>query len=468
MSVDMPAIPSPLSGHSSGGRSALTPRLVLRRSGRIDPEDLDQFLALEGYVALRRAVTELSTAAVIDTIEKAGLRGRGGAGFETARKWHIAAGTPAAERYVIANVFGADPTACGDRTLLESDPHAVLEGLAIAAYAVGASRAFVYCCLDHTLAVQRISRAVRQAEERGFLGSGVLGTAFDCHVSVVTAPAGFAVGEETAAIALIEGQRPMPGERPPYPAEAGLWGKPTVVNNAETLANVAWIVQNGAGSFTQYGSPGNYGTKLLTVAGRLNRPGVIEVPLGTTLGQVIANYAGGMREGHQIKAVQFGGPTGACLPASLLDTKLEFEALNAAGTIMGSGTLLALDATACLVDFARSQLRLLASESCGRCVPGRLGTQRLSFILDQIATGAGRAGDLELLAELSQSMADGAVCAYGITAANPVLSTLQHFRAEYEAHLNDKRCPTGRCDVAAAMTPERREELWKRTWPIRR
>jgi NADH:ubiquinone oxidoreductase subunit F (NADH-binding) len=260
----------------------------------------------------------------------------------------------------------------------------------------------------------------------------------------------------------------MPAERPPYPAEAGLWGKPTVVNNAETLANVAWIVHHGPASFMQFGSPGNYGTKLITLAGRVNQPGVVELPLGTTLRQVIAQYAGGMRVGHRIKAVQLGGPSGGVLPERMLDTPLEYEALQSTGMILGSGSLLVLDESSCMVDLARSQLELLAAESCGRCVPGRLGTQRLLVILDKIAAGEGRPGDLEILVELSQNMADGAVCAYGITAANPVLSTLQHFRDEYEAHLSEKRCPAGRCAIAAANTPERREELWKRRWPIRR
>jgi NADH:ubiquinone oxidoreductase subunit F (NADH-binding) len=432
------------------------------------PESLDDYIADGGYTALRTAVTELAPATVRALIAKAGLRGRGGAGFDTAKKWSIAAETPSDERYVVANAFGADDASFGDRTLMENDPHAVLEGLAIAAYAIGARRAFVYCCADHTAAVQSIGRAIRQAEEGGFLGSVVLGTGFDCHVTVVTAPAGFAAGEETAAIAVIAGERPMPRERPPYPAAAGLHGKPTVVNNSETLANVPWIVQHGAEAFVWLGSAGNAGTKLLTVLGCVNGPGVVEVPFGTTLGEVIANYAGGVRPGHAIKAVQLGGPAGGCLPGSAIDTKLEFETIAAVGGIVGSGALLVLDESVCMVDFARARVEMLAAESCGRCVPGRLGTHRLAAIMQQIATGEGRPGDLDLLVELSQNMADGAACGYGIAAVNPILTTILHFRSEYETHIQDKRCPTGCCEMSAAKTPERREELWKRKWPIRR
>ena len=422
-------------------------RRVLGRSGRIDPESLDDYLATGGYVALAHALRDLLPEDVVEQVHTAGLRGRGGAGYPTAAKWAIARATPAEQRYVVANGYESDPGASVDRTLMEGDPHAVLEGLLLAAYAVGASEAFAYVQADYRVAVKRMRGAIAQAEEAGYVGDSILGSSFSCRVRLVEATGAFICGHEPALIAVIEGRRAMPDARPPYPARQGLWGSPTVVNNVETLANVPIIVRDGPAAFASVGTPGSPGTKLFALAGKVNNVGAVEVPLGTTLREIIFEIGGGVVGGRAYRGVTTGGPTGGILPSSLLDTRIDYDSLREAGSMLGSGGLMVLDETNCPIDLARFFLTMSHAESCGKCVPCRLGTKQMLEILVGIAEGRGQPEDLDRLQRLGESIQASSLCGLGQTAPNPVLTGLRYFREEYEAHVYDKACSSGGCQA---------------------
>ena len=411
-------------------------RIVLENCGEIDPLNIDDYLARDGYRALQRCAKEFSPAQVIAAIAASGLRGRGGAGFPTGLKWERAGAQADPVKYVICNGDEGDPGAFMDRAVLESDPHRVLEGLAIAAYAVGAEEGYLYIRAEYPLAVRNVRVAIRQASERGLLGS--------LRLDVREGAGAFVCGEETALIASLEGRRGTPRLRPPYPVEKGLRGHPTIINNVETLACVPWIIRHGAEAFAAFGTRTSKGTKVFALAGKVNRGGLIEVPMGITIREVVDDIGGGMKNGRQFKAAQIGGPSGGCIPARLADTPIDYDALAATGAIMGSGGLVALDDRDCMVDIARFFLRFTQAESCGKCTFCRIGTKRMLEILDRLCEGHGRPDDLEKLETLTDYVSRGSLCGLGQTAPNPVATTLRYFREEYEAHL-DGRCPAGRC-----------------------
>jgi len=416
------------------GESA--PRIVLENCGVIDPLNLDDYLARDGYAALQACRERLTPEEVIETISSSGLRGRGGAGFPTGRKWRLAHAQPA-PKYVICNGDEGDPGAFMDRLVLESDPQRVIEGLAIAAHAIGAEHGIFYIRSEYPQAVRHVREAIGQAEQRGLLG--------DLHLEVREGAGAFVCGEETALIASLEGDRGMPRLRPPYPIERGFRGRPTVINNVETLACVPWIMRHGAEAFAAFGTESSKGTKVFSLAGKIRHGGLIEVPMGMSIREIVAGLGGGVPGDGQLKAVQLGGPSGGCIPASLADTPVDYEALAASGAIMGSGGLVVLDDHDCMVDISRFFLRFTCHESCGKCTFCRIGTRRMLEILDRICEGHGRPEDLGNLEELSVQVSRGSLCGLGQTAPNPVLTSLRYFREEFEAHVVDKRCPAGRC-----------------------
>ena len=418
--------------------------LATEYCGQIDPIDLDEYLRHDGFKALRRCVDELSPEKIIAEILQSGLRGRGGAGFPTGRKWAAVREAKGAPKYIICNGDEGDPGAFMDRMLLESFPYRIIEGMAIAALAVGANEGILYIRAEYPLAVERINEALRRCEDRGFIGAGVMGNRFSLKLRVQEGAGAFVCGEETALLASVEGQRGMPRLRPPFPAECGLWGKPTLVNNVESYSLVAWIMRHGAAEFAKLGTAKSKGTKVFALAGKVRRGGLIEVPMGVTLRQIVEEIGGGVAGERQFKAVQVGGPSGGCVPAALADTPVDFEALTQAGAIMGSGGLVVLDDADCMVDIARYFLRFTQDQSCGKCTFCRIGTRRMLDVLDRICEGHGQAGDLEQLEELARLVGAGSICGLGRTAPNPVLSTLRYFRDEYEAHLAG-RCPAGKC-----------------------
>ncbi|NOX56040.1 MAG: 4Fe-4S dicluster domain-containing protein, partial [Planctomycetes bacterium] len=420
-------------------------RVVLENCGQIRPRRIDDYLERDGYQALRQCLTEMTPEQVIETIERSGLRGRGGAGFPTGRKWAYCRQQPDPIKYVICNGDEGDPGAFMDRLVLEADPHRVVEGLAIAAYAIGAHEGYFYIRAEYPLAVRHIREAIRQAESHGFLGEQILGTEFNLRLEVREGAGAFVCGEETALIASIAGQRGMPRLRPPYPAEKGLRGHPTNVNNVETLACVPWILRHGPAAFASLGTDSSKGTKVFALAGKIRRGGLIEVPMGITIREIVEEIGGGIKDDRPFKAVQIGGPSGGCIPASLADTPIDYEALAQTGAIMGSGGLVVLDDRDCMVDVARFFLQFTQAESCGKCTFCRIGTKRMLEILTRICEGEGRPGDLETLEELAQFVRRGSLCGLGQTAPNPVLTTLKYFRDEYEAHVKEKRCPAARC-----------------------
>ena len=420
------------------------PRVVLENCGRLDPSSLDDALALGAYEALRSAATDLTPDAVVERISASGLRGRGGAGFPTGRKWALARRQPA-PRYVIANGDEGDPGAFMDRLVLESDPHRVVEGLALAAFAVGAEEGFFYVRAEYPLAVRRVREAIRQAEERGLLGETALGGRLRLRLEVREGAGAFVCGEETALVASLEGRRGMPRLRPPYPAERGFRGRPTVINNVETLACVPWILRHGPEAFAAMGTASSKGTKVFALAGKVRHGGLIEVPMGATIREIVEELGGGVPGGRRLKAVQLGGPSGGCLPASLGDTPVDYEALRRSGAIMGSGGLVVLDDRDCMVDIARFFLRFTCDESCGKCTFCRIGTRRMLEILERLCEGRGREEDLANLEELADRVSRTSLCGLGQTAPNPVLTSLRYFREEFEAHVRDRRCPAGRC-----------------------
>jgi NADH-quinone oxidoreductase subunit F len=422
-------------------------RIVLENCGVMDPLDLNAYLARDGYRALDRCLTQSTPDQVIAAISESGLRGRGGAGFPTGRKWALGRAQPGDTKYVICNGDEGDPGAFMDRLILESDPHRVLEGLAIAAFSVGATEGFLYIRAEYPKAVHHIKAAIRQAEERGFLGANMCGTGRALQLEVREGAGAFVCGEETALIQSLEGKRGMPRLRPPYPAERGFRGKPTIINNAETLACVPWILRHGPQAFAAFGTPDSKGTKVFALAGKIRRGGLIEIPMGMSIREIVEEIGGGVPNGRTFKAVQIGGPSGGCIPARLADTPIDYDALAQTGAIMGSGGLVVLDDRDCMVDIARFFLRFTQAESCGKCTFCRVGTKRMLEILDRLCEGKGRDADIEKLEELAAYVSRSSLCGLGQTAPNPVITTLRYFREEYEQHLHEGRCAAGRCSA---------------------
>ena len=419
--------------------------VILRNCGHIDPEVIEEYQAVGGYGGLRKALLEMSPEQVIEEITQSGLRGRGGAGFPTGVKWGFCHNAPGSEKYMICNGDEGDPGAFMDRSILEADPHTVIEGMTIGAYAIGAREGYIYVRAEYPLAVKRLRIALEQAEEKGFLGRSILGTDVDFTVHVMEGAGAFVCGEETALMASIEGRSGRPRPRPPFPAQSGLWGKPSNINNVKTLASVPVIISRGADWYSSIGTETCKGTVVFALTGHIANSGLVEVAMGTTLREIIYEIGGGIPDGKAFKAVQTGGPSGGCLPESFLDSPVDYETLAAAGSIMGSGGMVAMDEGTCVVDVARYFLDFTQKESCGKCVPCRIGTKRMLEILTRITEGKGEEGDIELLEELSAMIKDSSLCALGQTAPNPVLTTLRYFREEYEAHIEEKRCPAFVC-----------------------
>ena len=431
-------------------------RIALRHCGVINPEELSDYEAADGYKAIRKVLFEMTPEQVIEEIKISGLAGRGGAGFPTWFKWNAARSSAGDEKYLICNADEGDPGAFMDRAVIEGDPHSLIEGMLIGAYAIGAKEAIVYVRAEYPLAIKRLEKAIKQAEEKGYLGAHIFGSDFSCKMRIKAGAGAFVCGEETALIESLEGSRGMPRLKPPFPAQAGYWHKPSNINNVETFANVAWILLNGGEKFAAMGTEGSKGTKVFALTGKIRRGGLVEIPMGKTLRDVIFDIGGGIRGGKQFKAVQMGGPSGGCIPADLLDTVIDYKALGATGAIMGSGGMVVMDEDTCMVGMAKFFLDFTAKESCGKCVHCRLGTKRMLEVLTRITEGNGQAGDIELLEELCYSIKDGALCGLGQTAPNPVLTTIKYFRDEFEAHIAEKKCPAHECTalVTYAINPE--------------
>ena len=432
-------------------------RIALRHCGVINPEDIDDYENTDGYKAIRKALFEMTPEQVIEEIKISGLAGRGGAGFPTWFKWNAARASEGDEKYLICNADEGDPGAFMDRAVIEGDPHSLIEGMLIGAYAIGAKETIVYVRAEYPLAIKRLEKAIQQAEEKGYLGENIFGSNFSCKMRIKAGAGAFVCGEETALIESLEGSRGMPRLKPPFPAQAGYWHKPSNINNVETFANVAWILNNGGAAFAAMGTEGSKGTKVFALTGKVRRGGLVEIPMGKTLRDVIFDIGGGIRDGKAFKAVQMGGPSGGCIPADLLDTVIDYKALGATGAIMGSGGMVVMDEGTCMVGMAKFFLDFTAKESCGKCVHCRLGTKRMLEVLTRIVEGEGKPGDIELLEELCYSVKDGALCGLGQTAPNPVLTTLRYFRDEFEAHINEKRCPAGECTalITYSINPEK-------------
>jgi len=422
-------------------------RIVLRNCGTIDPESIDEYIASGGYQALSKALREMTPEGVIEEIKASGLRGRGGAGFPTGVKWSLTASAKGKQKYVVCNADEGDPGAFMDRSVLESDPQSVIEGMIICAYAVGSHEGYIYCRAEYPLAIRRLNIALDATRKAGFLGKNILGSGFSFDVKIKQGAGAFVCGEETALFASIEGRRGMPRIRPPYPAEKGLWGKPTNNNNVETYANVPWIIVHGAESYASFGTEKSRGTKVFALAGRVVRGGLAEVAMGTTIRDLVFKIGGGIKEGHAFKAVQIGGPSGGCIPAELGDTPVDFESISRTGAIMGSGGMVVLDDTTCMVEIARFFLDFTQKESCGKCTFCRIGTLRMLEILERITRGEAAQADVEKLARLAAQVRETSLCGLGQTAPNPVLTTLNYYRAEYEAHTERHKCPAASCNA---------------------
>ena len=420
-------------------------RIALRRCGLINPESIDAYTEDGGYTALKKVLTSMTPEEVIEEIKISGLAGRGGAGFPTWFKWNAARKSEGTEKYIICNADEGDPGAFMDRAVIESDPHTLIEGMLIGAYAIGASHAFVYVRAEYPLAIIRLQKAIDEATAKGLLGDNILGTSFSCRMKIKAGAGAFVCGEETALIESLEGKRGMPRLKPPFPAEKGYENKPSNINNVETFANVSWIIENGGTAFSAMGTENSKGTKVFALTGKIKRGGLVEIPMGLTLREVIYDIGGGIRDDKKFKAVQLGGPSGGCIPEELLDTVIDYKALSATGAIMGSGGMVVMDENTCMVNMARFFLDFTTKESCGKCVHCRIGTKRMYEILTRITEGKGKDGDIELLTELCSGISSGALCGLGQTAPNPVLTTIKYFRNEYEAHINDKKCPAGEC-----------------------
>jgi bidirectional [NiFe] hydrogenase diaphorase subunit len=428
--------------------------IVLENSGHIDPENIDEYISRDGYQALMTALTQMTPQAVIEQISKSGLRGRGGGGYPTGLKWGTVAKAHGAQKYVICNADEGDPGAFMDRSVLESDPQRVIEGMAIAAYAVGATKGYFYVRAEYPLAISRLVVSLREARRRGFLGTNICGTTFAFDIEIRIGAGAFVCGEETALIASIEGLRGQPRPRPPYPAVSGLWGSPTLINNVESFANIAPIIRNGPQWFAGIGTERSKGTKVFALTGRIANTGLIEVPMGMTLRQIIFDIGGGIPDGRRFKAVQTGGPSGGCLPAEHLDLSLSYDALISAGSMMGSGGMIVMDDTSCMVNVARFFMEFCMTESCGKCVPCRTGTAQMFSLLTKICDGEATHADLDLLIDLCDMVKHTSLCGLGMTAPNPVLSTLRYFKDEYLEHIDNKRCPAGVCACSNKVRTE--------------
>lgn len=426
-------------------------RIVLRNCGVIDPENLNAARSVGTYEGLRQALETMSPADVIEETKKSGLRGRGGAGFATGLKWQLAREAQGETKYMVCNADEGDPGAFMDRSVLEGDPHCVLEGMAIAAYAIGASEGYVYVRAEYPLAVTRLRKAIADATAAGFLGNQILGSDFSFRVHIREGAGAFVCGEETALIASIEGHRGMPRPRPPFPTTSGLWDAPTCINNVETLANVAWIITHGAEAYSSIGSNTSHGTKVFALTGKVKHSGLVEVPFGLTVGELVNEVGGGCADDRAPKAVQIGGPSGGCLPASLFNTRIEYDELAAVGAIVGSGGIVVVDERTCMVELARYFLTFTQDESCGKCVPCRVGTKRMLEIVTRITEGKGEPSDIDLLEELANVVKTTSLCGLGQTAPNPVLTTLRYFRDEYEEHVNERRCRACACSALSTF-----------------
>ena len=420
-------------------------RIALRNCGLIDPENIGEYISREGYQAAEKCIKELCAEQVIDEIKISGLSGRGGAGFSTAFKWQAARNSKGDKKYVICNADEGDPGAFMDRAIIEGDPHAVIEGMIIAAYAIGSDEGIVYVRAEYPLAIIRLETALKQARERGLLGNNIFGSGFCFDIKIKAGAGAFVCGEETALIASLEGERGMPRLKPPFPAQKGYWKRPTNINNVETYANVPWIMRNGGVEFAAMGTENSKGTKVFALAGKIAKGGLAEVVMGKTIHDVVYGMGGGIKNGKKFKAVQMGGPSGGCIPAELDGTVIDYKTLAATGAIMGSGGMVVMDETTCMVDMARFFLDFTVKESCGKCTYCRIGNKRMLEILERICAGSGRAGDIELLSDLAVQIKEGSLCALGQTAPNPVLTTLRYFRNEYEDHINHKKCTSHQC-----------------------
>ena len=420
-------------------------RIVLRNCGVIDPNEIDEYIARDGYKALEKALFDMTPQDVIDEISKSGLRGRGGAGFPTGKKWSFAAAQPAGQKYMVCNADEGDPGAYMDRSTLEGDPHSVLEAMTIAGYAIGADKGFIYIRAEYPLAIKRLENALKQAREYGLLGNDILGSGFSFDIEIRLGAGAFVCGEETALLASIEGNRGMPRPRPPFPAVKGLWGRPTVINNVETLANIPVVLLKGADWFSKIGTETSKGTKVFALTGKVNNSGLIEVPMGTTLREIIFDIGGGIRDGKAFKAAQTGGPSGGIIPPQFLDTPIDYENLAKIGSIMGSGGLIVMDEDDCIPNIAKFYLDFTVDESCGKCAPCRIGGRKLLNYLDKICDGKGTHEDIENMREISEAMSRASLCGLGQTASNPVQSSLRYFMDEYKEHIDDKRCRAGKC-----------------------
>lgn len=422
-------------------------KITLRNCGYIDPEILEEYEARDGYKAIKKIIdNKLSPETVIQEVLDSGIRGRGGGGFPTGLKWRFANQNKADQKYVICNADEGDPGAFMDRSILEGDPHSVIEGMLICGYAIGANAAYIYCRAEYPLAIKRLNIAIEQAKAKGYLGNNIFGIeGFNFDVRIKEGAGAFVCGEETALIASIEGERGMPRRRPPFPAEQGLWKSPTNINNVETFANIPWIIYNGAAAYSRYGTEKSKGTKVFALTGTINNGGLVEVPMGMTIKDVIFKLGGGIKGGKSFKAVQLGGPSGGCIPEHLSETIVDFDSVNATGAIMGSGGMVVMDESTCVVDIARFFLDFTQKESCGKCTFCRIGTKRMLEILTRITEGEGKDGDIEALEDLSHQIKDSSLCGLGQTAPNPVLTTIKYFKDEYEAHIRDKKCPALTC-----------------------
>ena len=448
----------------------LQTRIALRNCGIIDPDKIEAYEAHGGYNAIRKVLGTMSPEDVIEEIKVSGLAGRGGAGFPTWFKWNAARASAGDKKYLICNADEGDPGAFMDRAVIESDPHTLIEGMLIGAYAIGASEAVVYVRAEYPLAIKRLEKAIKAATEKGYLGNNIMGSNFSCTMRIKAGAGAFVCGEETALIESLEGKRGMPRLKPPFPAQKGYNDLPSNINNVETFANVAWIINNGGSAFAAMGTENSKGTKVFALTGKINRGGLVEVPMGKTLRHVIFDIGGGIRNGKEFKAVQMGGPSGGCIPAELLDTVIDYKCLGATGAIMGSGGMVVMDEGTCMVNMARFFLDFTAKESCGKCIHCRIGTKRMLEVLTRITEGDGREGDIELLTELCLGIKDGALCGLGQTAPNPVLTAIKYFREEFEAHINEKKCPAGECSALKQYTIDKEKcigcSLCSRNCPV--
>lgn len=427
-------------------------RMVLSRCGKLDPEKIDEFLEDGAYKALKKALAGMSPEDVINEVKTSGLRGRGGAGFPTGMKWGFCRQSPGDQKYIICNADEGDPGAFMDRSVLEGDPHAVLEGMIIGAYAIGASYGYIYCRAEYPLAIKRLNIAMEQARKLSFLGKNILGSDFSFDIKLKEGAGAFVCGEETALMSSIEGNRGMPRPRPPFPAQSGLWGKPTNINNVETWANIPSILLKGGDWFAGVGTEKSKGTKVFALTGKIKNTGLIEVPMGITLREVVVEIGGGVPNRKKFKAAQLGGPSGGCIPADMMDVPIDYDSLVSAGAIMGSGGIVIMDSSTCMVDMARYFLNFTQNESCGKCVPCRIGTKRMLETLQRITKGEGREEDIARLQEMGEQIKSTSLCGLGQTAPNPVLSTIRYFRDEYEAHIREGICPSGRCSALLRFT----------------